>query len=44
MGSIVVDIYNININSFGKTTIKMDKEILEKTKITLNATCIISLS
>jgi len=43
MGSIIVNMHNINLIFFAKTTIKVDKDILEKTKITLNAKWIISM-
>jgi predicted house-cleaning NTP pyrophosphatase (Maf/HAM1 superfamily) len=41
MGSIIVDMHNTNLIIFAKTTIMVDKDILEKAKITLNAKCII---
>jgi predicted house-cleaning NTP pyrophosphatase (Maf/HAM1 superfamily) len=41
MGSIIVDMHNTNLIIFAKTTIMVDKDILEKEKITLNAKCII---
>jgi hypothetical protein len=32
MGSIIVNMHNINLIIFAKTTIKVDKDILEKNK------------
>jgi hypothetical protein len=33
MGSIIVNMHNINLIIFAKTTIKVDKDILEKKKL-----------